>query len=130
MGRGVNLTILVVDDDPIVRALLVPVLTRQGYSVLEADGGQQGIELFFTFAPQIDLILTDITMPVVDGVRMVETIRNSHFGARVLFMSGRADTLPEWASNTCGFLLKPFQIPQLMTAIHRSLNAGTQSPQA
>ena len=112
-----KITILVVDDEYFVRALLEPILSRQGHRVLMAEGGEAGIELFSKHSGEIGLIVTDVTMPRLDGVRMIETIRKTRPDARVLFISGVGDHLPLWASETCGFLLKPFRPSQLLESI-------------
>ena len=116
-------TILVVDDDPCVRAVLLPALSKSGYSVIAAEGGAQGIEYFDAHSGQIDLVVSDVTMPEIDGVRMVEKIRRRRSSTRVLFISGRGDTLPPWACETCAFLLKPFRIPELLDAVASCLKA-------
>jgi two-component system, cell cycle sensor histidine kinase and response regulator CckA len=127
VGLNDKITVLVVDDEYLVRALLAPVLTKQGHTVLMAQGGEEGIELFSKHSAEIDLIITDITMPCVNGFQMVEAIRNSRPDARVLFISGIGDQLPAWASETCGFLLKPFRIPQLLDAIAACLERQSAS---
>jgi two-component system cell cycle sensor histidine kinase/response regulator CckA len=123
MESSQEITLLVVDDDPSVRSLLFAILTRHGYSVIEAAGAAEGIKLFSSYGRQIDLILTDITMPDLDGVSMVEEIRGRQFDGPVLFMSGRGDTLPARTSDNCSFLLKPFRIPDLLGALQTCLNA-------
>ena len=125
-----KITVLVVDDEYFVRALLLPALTKRGYSVLMAEGGEEGIELFTRHSEEIDLIVTDITMPRVDGVQMIEKVRSTHPDTRVLFISGVGGHLPAWASDTCGFLLKPFRISALMRAIDACLNTGWRAAQA
>jgi two-component system cell cycle sensor histidine kinase/response regulator CckA len=121
MQPGERTTVLVVDDEYFVRALLVPALTKHGYDVLTASDGKEGMAVFFEQAEQIDLIVTDITMPGLNGVEMIEKIRRIHPGARVLFISGNSDELPAWAATSCGFLLKPFRVSRFMSAVETCL---------
>ena len=107
-----------------VRTMLESVLSKHGYSVLAAGGGHEGIELYCRRHERIDLVISDITMPDLDGVAMVEQIRSMSPDARVLFTSGRADTLPEWAALSCDFLMKPFRAPKLCEAVSACLNAS------
>jgi len=103
--------------------MLESVLTRHGYSAMTATGGHEGIELYFRNQEGISLVITDITMPDLDGVAMVEQIRSLFPDVCVLFMSGRADTLPQWAGQTCGFLMKPFRAAKLFDAVKICLDA-------
>jgi CheY-like chemotaxis protein len=121
-SRTAGATILVVDDDPIVRAVLLPLLSKGGYTVIAAEGGAQGIEYFASHAGQIDLVVSDITMPEIDGIQMVEKIRRCRPDARVLFISGCGHTLPPWAHETCAFLLKPFRVTGLLDAVDACLS--------
>jgi two-component system, cell cycle sensor histidine kinase and response regulator CckA len=80
-------TILVVDDQEADRKLITLSLSELGYSTIEASGGKEALEIFQK-NPKIDLILTDILMPEMDGVELVERIRNIAPKMKILFISG------------------------------------------
>ena len=81
--------ILVVDDTPDVRTLVCRVLVGQGYRVLAADDGQAAMEACEKLAGQIDLLLTDIQMPGMNGVELAGSVVANYPTVRVLFISGQ-----------------------------------------
>jgi len=74
-------TLLVVDDDKLLRDGLSAVLRRAGHNVLQADNGQAGLDAYLNNKP--DLVVTDIHMPVMDGLQMLSQIRADDDGALV-----------------------------------------------
>ena len=117
-------TILFVDDEAIVRRSVAAMLHRQGFSVLVAHGGVEGLQRFAKHRDEIDLILSDIVMPHLDGFEMVKVIRRERPDLKVIFISGRRDTLPDWALGNCGFLAKPFTASELNAAITQCLTSA------
>lgn len=81
-------TILIVDDSEGDRKLMAMALSEQGYSVVEAGDGTQGLEVFRKHVGKIDLILTDILMPGMDGVEFIQHVRTIEPKIKVLFISG------------------------------------------
>ena len=109
-------TVLLVEDEPQVRALASLALRRAGYTVLEAQHPDEAIELAFSRSGPIDLILTDVVMPGMNGRVMVERLVTRYPDARILFMSGYTDDALEpigVAQSDVGFLNKPFTPKQL-----------------
>jgi PAS domain S-box-containing protein len=109
-------TVLLVEDEPQVRALASLALRRAGYTVLEAQHPEEAIELAFSRSGPIDLILTDVVMPGMNGRVMVERLVTRYPQARILFMSGYTDDALEpigVAQGDVGFLNKPFTPKQL-----------------
>ncbi len=84
-------TILVVEDEPQVRSIVRGILTRAGYTVLEAEHGAAALELCHRATTPIQLVLTDVVMPVMSGRELVERLATVLPGAKVLFMSGYTD---------------------------------------
>jgi CheY-like chemotaxis protein len=84
-------TVLLADDESIVRAVVRETLERSGYDVLEAGDGPQALELAEQHESPIDLLLTDVRMPKMSGVELAERMRHSRPAMRVLFMSGLAE---------------------------------------
>jgi CheY-like chemotaxis protein len=84
-------TVLLADDEAIVRGVVRETLERFGYSVLEAADGPEALELAERHQGSIDLLLTDVRMPRMNGVELAGRLRATRPSLRVLFMSGLAD---------------------------------------
>jgi PAS domain S-box-containing protein len=104
-------TILLVEDDPLVRELAFEILQSRGYNVLVAEHPETAIQLCRQHAGKIHLVLTDVVMPGMNGSQMVEEIATMRPGVSVLFMSGYTDTAIIRDGNfdeSTAFLQKPF----------------------
>lgn len=88
---GGNETVLLVEDEPVVRELAVATLREKGYTVVEAVNGEEGLRLARQHDGKIDLVLTDVVMPVMSGKEMADALRASHPDTKVLFTSGYTD---------------------------------------
>jgi CheY-like chemotaxis protein len=103
--------VLVIDDEKMIRTLVVQVLQRMDYAVETAENGKMGIDKFD--AGQYDLVITDICMPEPDGTRVVDHIRNSSRGRTpVIGMSGTPWKLANPMFDRV--LSKPFLIGNLL----------------
>jgi PAS domain S-box-containing protein len=91
--RGDRGTILLVEDDEPVRALVSLVLVQEGFTVLEADSGTAALEVASFHDGRIDLLLTDLVMPEMSGERLVERVHERLPDARVLFMTGYSEEM-------------------------------------
>ena len=112
--------ILIVDDDPMVRKIVIAILQKYGYDVFDAPSGQQGLKCVLEH-PEIDLVLSDIVMPELSGPEMVDKILDKRPGMRVIFMTGYgADLLPHQVKRF-SVLEKPFTIPGLLGAVRNGL---------
>ncbi|MHB8881211.1 MAG: ATP-binding protein [Thermodesulfovibrionales bacterium] len=89
--KGGSETVLVVDDDPFIRRLIADVLGPLGYRVLEADGGEEALKISESRTDAIDLLLTDIIMPKMNGKVISELVSKRHPEAKTIFMSGYTD---------------------------------------
>jgi len=114
-----HVLILVVDDEPSIREVLAELLRDEGYHVHCAADGQAGLEMAAEEAP--DVVLSDISMPRVDGVELVRRLRSRGQDMPVILISARyADVdLPG-----VRFIAKPFDVDHLMAAVERSLADG------
>ena len=81
-------TVLLVEDEDMVRKLASELLAESGYRVLEANGGEAAIHLGKEHTERIDLLITDVVMPKLSGKEVAEQLRAIHPETRVLFMSG------------------------------------------
>jgi two-component system cell cycle sensor histidine kinase/response regulator CckA len=117
-------TVLLVEDEPMVRAVAERALTRHGYTVITADSGEDALEVIGR-GEEIDLLISDVVMPGMDGPAMVEEARKQRPGLKVLFMSGYAE---EQLRDSIGvgnahFLPKPFSVQDLAEAAKRAFGA-------
>jgi len=118
-------TILVVDDEEALREVTRRILTRNGYTVVTACSGDQAIEMAASHDGPIDLLLTDVIMPTMQGPTVANEVRKLRPGIRVLFMSGHAQRVLE-AEAVLGteFLLveKPFDQAILLENVRKVLD--------
>ncbi len=128
-NRAVNVmtaggTILVVEDDASVRRLAKRILERAGYQVLEASNGKDALEVAATRASELDLVLTDVVMPEMGGVRLGRLLRERHPGLKVIFASGYSEEgLPaEINGETVALLRKPFTPEELLGLIGKTIS--------
>ena len=115
-------TVLLVEDEDMVRAVAERALSRQGYKVLTANDGEQGLEVL-AGGEKIDLLISDVVMPNMDGPSMVARARHSHPDLPVLFMSGYAEEQLRKSIDIANvaFLPKPFSVSQLAEAARDAL---------
>jgi len=118
-------TILLVEDEDMVRSVAERALTRQGYNVISASDGEQGLARLAQ-AERIDLLISDVVMPGMDGPTMVRAVRASHPDMPVLFMSGYAEEQLRKSIDieNVAFLPKPFSVTQLAEAARDVLAAA------
>lgn len=117
-------TILLVEDETPVRIFAARALRNKGYEVLEADCGEQAIEVFSAHTGQIDVIISDVMMPGINGPTMVETLEEKYPDkmkqAKVIFISGYAEDAfvdTYGTEREFNFLPKPFTLKQLASKI-------------
>lgn len=113
-------TVLVVDDEFGVRDLVRNVLERAGLTVLVADDGRMGVEMFRRAAAEIRLVLLDLTMPGLDGREALAAMRQVRPAVRAILMSGYTPADIVGASSH-GFLQKPFAPAALRSAVRKAL---------
>src|SRR5260370_13602968 len=116
---GQEVVILVADDEVIIRNIVQRILTKEGFAVLAAADGKEALELFETFPDTIDMLLTDIDMPRLDGFNLAKQVRLERPQVKIMFMSGKLDMVAE--TMLSNFLLKPFQPAALIEAVRRTL---------
>jgi two-component system, cell cycle sensor histidine kinase and response regulator CckA len=126
-GFGGSETLLIVEDEEAVRHLVARVLRKQGYHVLQASSGEQALEIAATATNPVDLLLSDIVMPGLNGRQLVQRLRAEQPGLRVILMSGYSDAEVlkhrEVPPDT-PFLQKPFTPAQLLTRVRDTLDNG------
>ena len=121
--------ILVVDDESRMRKLVKDFLVKSNYDVLEAEDGEQAVDLFFR-EKGISLVVLDVMMPRMDGFEMVRRLRLADADVPVLFLTARSaidDVVNGFSLGGNDYLRKPFQIAELVVRI-RALLRHRQSP--
>ena len=120
-------TVLICDDAIFMRTMVGDILQRAGFEVVgEADTGAQAVEQYKRLKP--DLVTMDITMPEVDGITALRTIRDSDPGARVLMVSamGQQKMIVEaLEAGAMDFLVKPFQPTKVLETVKKCLQPQT-----
>jgi two-component system cell cycle sensor histidine kinase/response regulator CckA len=124
-AAGGNETVLLVEDEQGVRELAVGTLREKGYTVVEAVNGEEGLRIARQLEGKIDLVLTDVVMPVMGGKEMADALRTSHPGTKVLFISGYPDNaLGDHGvlRPGTGFLQKPYLTATLARKVREVLD--------
>jgi two-component system, cell cycle sensor histidine kinase and response regulator CckA len=122
-GHG---TILLVEDEEGLRALNARGLKSRGYTVLEAGNGIEAIEVLEKSNRAVDLVVSDVMMPEMDGPTMLRELRSRHPNLKIVFMSGYAVDAFEKSLPDLGqfaFLPKPFTLKDLVTVVKETLAA-------
>ena len=117
-------TILVVEDEAVVRQLVSRTLREYGYRVLEADGPPQGLALAAAQPDPLHLLLTDVILPVMNGRELYQQLVADRPGLKVLYMSGYTDDAIAHhgvLQEEVAFLQKPFAIRKLLQKVRATL---------
>jgi two-component system cell cycle sensor histidine kinase/response regulator CckA len=120
-------TILVVEDEELVRQTIVRTLERLGYRVLVARDGQEAISLAAAWPGRVDLVITDVVMPRMGGEEVVARLRRTRPSVRVLYVSGYTERVL-LRTGTESFLRKPFVTSVLAMQVRALLRSGPNGP--
>jgi two-component system, cell cycle sensor histidine kinase and response regulator CckA len=123
-GRvGAGTSLLVVEDETAVRRFAVRVLQREGYEVAEATDGLEALELIRARATSFAGVVSDIVMPRLNGVELLQALAESHPGLPVILISGYATAvLAELGiAAPCGIIPKPFAAERLLAEVKRCI---------
>ena len=119
-------TILVVEDEMEVRKLVAQILKGQGYTVIEASGGEEALKVAReSTGRKIDLLLTDVVMPEMSGRELAETLPFRHPGLKILYMSGYTDNAIAHhgvLEEGINYIQKPFTLEALARKVREVLN--------
>jgi len=123
--KGQGETILLVDDEPDFRELVGRKLSRANYSVIKASNGKEALNLYEQHREHISLVILDLLMPVMDGKRCLEALRNMDSNVRVLIATGHttlgmAGELEQAGAR--GFIRKPFDSSLLLEEIRKIID--------
>jgi signal transduction histidine kinase/ActR/RegA family two-component response regulator len=126
-ATGKGETVLVVEDEPSVRRFTTSLLERIGYHVISCESGEQALELAMDYSGPIDLLLTDVVMPGLQGPELANDLLESRPEACVLFVSGYAEPerlLELSLTETRAFMPKPFSTDALAQQVRSLLDAS------
>jgi nitrogen-specific signal transduction histidine kinase/CheY-like chemotaxis protein len=122
---GGSETILVVDDEEVVRDLVLEVLSVHGYNVLLAQDGLEAIHVYKAFGHTIDLVLLDMIMPRMGGKEAYEKLKEINSDIKVLFCTGHGPNhkiYEELRKSSLPYVSKPFKIDELVRKVQQVLN--------
>ena len=116
-------TVLVVDDEVAVRRFAMRVLEREGYGVLEARDGVEALEVVRGGLVSIEVVVSDIVMPRLNGVELIQALATTNPSLPVILMSGYTTAaLSELSIATpCAMLAKPFAAERLVEEVERCI---------
>lgn len=125
LSKGMK-TILLVEDEDMLRGLIRELLEIKGYAVLCASQGLEALELVTASSASLDLVLTDVVMPHMNGFELVEELRKIYPALRVIFMSGYTGSSNSSIHKSLefpgvAFLEKPFRLHALISKIEELL---------
>jgi two-component system cell cycle sensor histidine kinase/response regulator CckA len=121
-GPGTE-TILFVEDQTVIRKMGTLILQRLGYKVIEAENGEEGINIYNSRSREISLVISDVIMPKVSGPEMIDTLRETFPDLKCLFVSGYAhDILQGSQCQDVPLVMKPFTRDLLGSTIRKLLD--------
>jgi len=117
-------TVLIVDDSSDLRILLQRALERHGFSVLAAANGEKALRLSEQHEGAIEILVSDILLPGLNGIELSKRIRAAHPETKVLFITGSGDQIPELSELGTNILEKPFLPSELLRKVADVLSQG------
>jgi DNA-binding response OmpR family regulator len=120
--------ILLIEDEPRIRAFIAHGLGAEGFTVDERDDGQLGLRR--ALAEQYDLVILDLGLPSMDGLSVLRVLSRQRPQLPVLILSARSDLrtrLAAFSLGACDYLEKPFAIDELVARVRRQVQRGAQT---
>jgi two-component system cell cycle sensor histidine kinase/response regulator CckA len=116
-------SVLIVDDSPAIRVLVVSVLRHHGYTTYEAESGEAALAEWQRHKAEIGLVLTDVVMPGMDGLTLAQQLRKQMPKLPIVLLSMHINEDTQWVTEEANFsfLPKPFESKQLIETVHAIL---------
>jgi signal transduction histidine kinase len=126
--NGGSETVLLVEDEDVVRDLAHRILSMSGYKVIEAGSGEEALQVADTYGGTIDLLVTDVVMPGMNGRELADRLLELKPGTRILYMSGYTEdiVIQRGVSEDRAFIAKPFTPAELIRTVRVALDAPSQ----
>lgn len=119
-----NRSILIAEDDPIIRRMIVTLLKPDGYDLLEAPDGRHALNLFQEHAGKIDLLITNVNMPELTGHELASKIKQTRPDIPIIIVSSQRERdFPPEAKHHAAALLKPIEPQRLINKVRELLSA-------
>lgn len=117
--------VLVVDDEPVLRQYAVRILNAEGFTVFEAADGREALMQVEAKGGLLDVVVSDIVMPRLNGVELLQALSLAHPGLPVLLMSGygAVELAAQGIAAPCAVLAKPFSPERLVDEVKRCLRS-------
>jgi len=119
-----NATVMVVDDEPMLRHLMGTVLRKHKFRVLEADDGRHAVEQMEARGEKVDLVVTDVMMPNMNGLELADWIAEHHPDVPIILVTGFNDAIftdGVVSQTTLPLLLKPYKMAELVSMVQKIL---------
>jgi two-component system, cell cycle sensor histidine kinase and response regulator CckA len=119
--KGDGKLVLLVDDERVMRDITASILKKNGYQILSAADGTEGFTLYTQHRDEIAAVITDMSMPYMDGAKMIRALHQIDPKVRIIAISGLNEDLkhvPEIRRKRIPFLKKPFSVEHLLGALH------------
>ncbi len=131
VGTFTRPTALLIDDEPSLRAIVRRTLEPAVCAVVEAEDGETGLQILERGVPPVDLVLIDLMLPGLNGLKVIENISRSHPELPLLCMTGFGATASDLLETTLRdykvpVLLKPFDPPELAEAVRALLERASR----
>ncbi|MFZ0389115.1 MAG: response regulator [Calditrichia bacterium] len=123
-----NSEVLIIDDEPQILSVLKDLLSIYGYIVYTAPDGAKGLEIFKKRQDRISLVILDVVMPYMDGLKVFQEIKKIKAAQRVLFISGFSDKEKIERikqMGAVGFLSKPFRAAEILMHVKKFVNKAS-----
>lgn len=123
LPSGSGKLVLIVDDERVMRDITASTLKKYGYQILTASDGTEGFALFTQHKHDISVVITDLSMPYMDGTKMIRALHQIDPKVKVIAASGMNEEfkLPDALKRKIPFLKKPFAIEKLLETLHEIL---------
>jgi|SRR5262245_48048582 DNA-binding NtrC family response regulator len=116
--------ILIVDNEPLIREMLMLVLERSGFAVVSAANGIQGLRKYHLYQDDIELVICDVAIPEMNGTMLVERLSAEQPNLPIIVMSDERDTGDLGSQPNLRFLPKPFDLTTLLSTVNSLVSDG------